>query len=39
MSEILMRVRMWNAWYRVLRHGKALGFAASVRYGIRLARG
>ena len=39
MSEILMLVRMWNAWYRVLRHGKAFGFADSVRYGLWLARG
>jgi hypothetical protein len=39
MSFILVPMRKWNAWYRVLRHGKGLSFFASVRYGLWLARG
>lgn len=39
MSVILILMRKWNAWYRVLRHGKGFSFVDSVRYGLWLARG
>jgi hypothetical protein len=39
MSLILVFARKWVGWYRVLRCGKAFSFAASIRYGLWLARG
>ncbi|HKF00695.1 MAG TPA: hypothetical protein VKB49_00230 [Candidatus Sulfotelmatobacter sp.] len=39
MSGILIVVRKWNAWYRVLRHGHDFGLVDSVRLGLWLARG
>ena len=39
MSVILVLVRQWNAWYRVLRYGNGFSFVDSVRYGLWLARG
>ena len=39
MSGILIRVRKWKAWYRVLRHGHDFGLVDSVRLGLWLARG
>jgi len=39
MSGILIHVRKWNAWYRVLRHGQNFGLMASVRLGFWLALG
>ena len=39
MSGILILVRKWNAWYRVLRHGHDFGLADAVRLGLWLARG
>ena len=38
MSLILVFVRKWVGWYRVLRNGKSFSFVASVRYGLWLAR-
>ena len=39
MAHILILVRRWNTWYRVLRQHKSFSFADSVRYGLWLARG
>ena len=39
MSDVLIFVRKWNTWYRVLHHRKAFSFVDSVRYGLWLARG
>jgi hypothetical protein len=39
MPSTLVLMRKWNAWYRVLRHGKGFGFVNSVRYALWLARG
>ena len=39
MSGILILVRKWNAWYRVLRHGHDFSLVDSVRLGLWLARG
>lgn len=39
MSGILILMRKWNAWYRVLRHAKGFSFVNSVRHGLWLARG
>ncbi len=39
MSEILVFVRKWNAWYRVLRYRKGFSLTHSVQYGLWLARG
>ena len=39
MSVILVLLRKWNAWYRVLRYRKGFGFVDSVRCGLWLARG
>ena len=38
MSVILTFASKWVRWYCVLRHAKAFGFFASVRYGLWLAR-
>ena len=38
MSMILIFVRTWGRWYRVLRYGKGFSFADSVLYGMWLAR-
>jgi hypothetical protein len=37
-SLIVIFVRRWNKWYRVLRHRKGFGLLDSVRYGLWLAR-
>ena len=37
MSHILIFVRKWNTWSRVLRRRKAFSVADSVRYGLWLA--
>jgi len=39
MSLILVFARKWVGWYRLLRYRKAFSFAASIRYGLWLARG
>jgi hypothetical protein len=39
MSLILVFAHKWVRWYHVLRYDKAFTFAASVRYGLWLARG
>ena len=39
MSGILILVRKWNAWYRVLRHGHDFNLVDSLRLGLWLARG
>ena len=39
MSDILIFVRKWNTWYRVLHQRKTFGFVDSVRYGLWLTRG
>jgi hypothetical protein len=39
MSGILVFVRKWNAWYRVLRCRNRFDFAESVQYSAWLARG
>lgn len=39
MSGILVFVRKWNAWYRVLRYRNGFDFVESVHYGLWLARG
>ena len=38
MSVIFTFASKWVRWYRVLRYAKAFSFAASVRYGLWLAR-
>lgn len=38
MSGILVFVRKWNAWYRVLRYRNGFGFGDSVHYSLWLAR-
>jgi hypothetical protein len=38
MSMTLTFARTWVRWYCVLRYGKALSLADSVRYGLWLAR-
>jgi hypothetical protein len=38
MTEILILVRKWNSWYRVLRYRKGFTFVDSVRCGLWLAR-
>jgi hypothetical protein len=38
MSRILIFTRKWVRWYRVLRYANTLGFVASLRYGLWLAR-
>jgi len=37
MSPVLMFIRKWNKWYRVLRYRKGFGLLDSVRYGLWLA--
>jgi hypothetical protein len=37
MSPVLMFLRKWNKWYRVLRYCKGFGLLDSVRYGLWLA--
>ena len=37
MSPILMFIRKWNKWYRVLRYRKGFGLLDSMRYGLWLA--
>jgi hypothetical protein len=39
MSMILVFTRKWKACYCVLRRSNRFSFAASVRYGLWLARG
>jgi hypothetical protein len=39
MFVILMFVRKWVGWYRVLRYRKAFSLADSIRCGLCLARG
>jgi hypothetical protein len=39
MTSVLIFVRKWNVWYRILRHRRGLGRFDSVRYGLWLARG
>lgn len=39
MSMILILVRKWNAWYRVLHDHHDFSFVDSVRFGLWLARG
>jgi len=39
MSRILVLMRKWNIWYRVLRQRKGFSLVNSVRYGLWLARG
>jgi len=39
MSLILVFARKWVGWYRMLRYREAFSFAASIRYGLWLARG
>jgi len=39
MSLILVFVRKWVGWYRLLQYRQAFSFAASIRYGLWLARG
>jgi hypothetical protein len=39
MSIILVLLRKWNAWYRVLRCRKGFSVLDSVRSGLWLARG
>jgi hypothetical protein len=39
MSRVLVFVRKWNAWYRVLRYRNRFSLADSVQYGLWLARG
>jgi len=38
MSSILVLMRKWNAFYRVLRHRKGFSFVDSLRHGLWLAR-
>ncbi len=38
MSIILVLLRKWNAWYRILRYSKGFNFVDSVRSGLWLAR-
>ena len=37
MSPVLLFIRNWNKWYRVLRNRKGFGLLDSVRYGVWLA--
>ncbi|PYS62133.1 MAG: hypothetical protein DMF76_09410 [Acidobacteria bacterium] len=37
MSPILIFIREWSKWYRVLRYRKGFGLLDSVRYGLWLA--
>lgn len=37
MSPVLLFIREWNKWYRVLRNRKGFGLLDSVRYGVWLA--
>jgi hypothetical protein len=37
MSPVLIFLRKWNKWYRVLRYRKGFGLLDSVRYGLWLA--
>jgi hypothetical protein len=37
MSPVLIFLRKWNNWYRVLRYRKGFGLLDSVRYGLWLA--
>jgi hypothetical protein len=37
MSPVLIFIRRWNKWYRVLRYRKGFGLLDSVRYGLWLA--
>ena len=39
MTVILVLLRKWNAWYRVLRYRKGFSFVDSVCCGLWLARG
>jgi hypothetical protein len=39
MSVVLIFVRKWNAWYRVLRYPYGFNFMDSLRYSLWLARG
>jgi hypothetical protein len=39
MSVILIFLRKWKGWYRVLRYGTGCSFVDSVRLGLWLARG
>ena len=37
MSIILVLLRKWNVWYRVLRYRKGFSFVDSAHYGLWLA--
>ena len=37
MSPVLIFLRKWNKWYRVLRYRNGFGLLDSMRYGLWLA--
>ena len=39
MSLLLIFIRKWNSWYRVLRYRHGFGLFDSVYFGLWLARG